>query len=428
MSIRLRRALLASALVVCVGLPVGKLTAAGFGTQGGVPPRPLYGNAGDLVRLDPTTLRPLPGRRVPLVSDTWAWSYAPGRAQLALASDDPGPELRLVDLRRMRLLGDARLARRGSTWATAWVSPQRILAVVITDADDTIVAGVDPASRRVVWRRTLGGSLRVGQRFRRSLVLVLGPRGRIGESRFVRVTPDGRLHSASLPEIRSGSETVETEADGGSALDSRPGLAIDRPARRAFVVPAEGPVAEVDLRTLQVRSHVLHRAPAVGAARSPDAVSAGTRDALWLGNGLLAITGFDSHFSPRTGDSPGRSWTTPAGLALVDVRSWSGRTIDDRATAAARVGGSLMASSFVESGRKLSGSGLTAYSFAGERRFHRYGDEPIGVEPLGRRVLVAGLSTIALIDARTGRELRRFRRLPASPLFGEQSFPPTAAG
>jgi hypothetical protein len=409
---------------VSVGLLLGKQTGAGLGTEGGAPPPPLYGNAGDLVRLDPATLRPLRGRRVPLDSDTWAWSFAPGGSRLALASDRDGPKLRLVDLRRMRLIGDARVARRGSAWGTAWVLPRRILAVVLTRAgDDTIVAGVDAASRRVVWRRTLGGSLQAGERFRRSLLLVLGPRDGVGESRFVQVTPAGRLHSASLPEVRSGSETVETKPDGAFVLESRPGLAIDRPGTRAFVVQADGPPAEVDLRTFQVRSHLLHP-----AAELPDGAVAGTRDALWLGNGLLAVTGFDSNFSAGTGKSRARTWTTPAGLTLIDVRRWSGQTIDDRATDVMRAGGTLYASSFVVSGRRPSGSGLTAYSFAGRRRFHRYGDEPVGVQPLGRKLLVAGPRTIALIDARTGRELRRFRRLQASPLFGEQSFPPTAAG
>jgi hypothetical protein len=420
MSVWIRRRLLVCALVVFLGLPLGKLTAAGVGTQGGAPPRPLYGNAGDLVRIDPATLRPLPGRRVPLDSDTWAWSFAPGRSRLALASDSPGPKLRLVDLRRMRLIGDARLARRGSAWATAWVSPRRILAVVVTRADDTTVAGVDAASRRVVWRRTLGGSLQAGERFRRSLVLVLGPRGRVGESRFVQVTPDGRLHSASLPEIRSGSEAIETGQDAALRLESRPGLAIDRSGRRAFVVQAEGPVAEVDLRTLQVRSHVLRP-----GGQPPNALAAGTREALWLGRARLAVTGFDTGVSVGTGKSRGRTWTTPAGLTVIDLRRSSGRTIDYRATDVVRVGGTVFASSFVWSPRRAWGSGLTGYTLAGRRRFHRYGDEPIvGVRPLGRRLLVARPRSIELIDARTGRELRRFRRLPASPLVGDQPFPP----
>lgn len=335
-----------------------------------------------------------------MASDTWAWSFSADRRRIALVSDSPGPELRFVNLRTMRVLGDARLAPRGSAWATAWVAPRRVLGVVVTRGDDTVVAGVDPGTRRVVWRRELGGSLRVGEPFRRSLVLVLGPSSGVGESRLVRVSAGGRIRSAVLPGIQSGAE---------GALDSRPGLAIDRLGARAFVVQAGGPVAEVDMRTLAVSLH-----PHL-PGRAPDATSAATRDALWLGRGLLAVTGLDG--------------TRPAGLTVMDTRRWCARKVDSRATAAAVAGGTLLATSVFDS-RPTVGSGLTGYSLRGRRRFHRYGDEPLGVEPVGRRVLVADAlgGRVEMLDARTGRVLRRYGRLYAHPIFGDQPFPPTAAG
>ena len=363
-------------------------------------PPTVYGLRGHLVRLDRTTLRPLGGRTAPLSSDTWTWSFSADRRRIALVSDSPGPELRFVNLRTMRVLGDTRLAPRGSAWATAWVAPRRVLGVVVTRGDDTVVAGVDSGTRRVVWRRELGGSLRVGEPFRRSLVLVLGPSDEVGESRLVRVSAGGQVRSAPLPGIRSGHEDT---------LDSRPGLAIDRPGARAFVVQAGGPVAEVDMRTLALSL----RPPLAG--RAPDARSAATRDALWLRGGLLAVTGLDG--------------TRPAGLTLVDTRRWSARKIDSRATAAAVAGGTLLASSVFDS-RPTVGSGLTGYSLRGRQKFHRYGDEPLGVQPVGRRVLVADArgGRVEMLDARTGRVLRRYGRLYAHPIFGDQPFPPTAAG
>jgi hypothetical protein len=399
MSLPKPRRPLTAALLLTASLLPGLPAAADDRPRETAAPPPAYGLRGDLLRLDRTTLLPLRGRRAPLSSDTWAWSFSSDRHRIALVSDSPGPELRFVDLRTMRVLGDARLAARGSAWATAWLAPRRVLGVVVTPGDDTVVAGVDPDSRRVVWRRKLGGSLRVGEPFRRSLVLVLGPSGEVGESRVVRVSAGGRIRSAALPGIRSGNQ---------GAVDSRPGLAIDRPGARAFVVQAGGPVALVDMRTLAVSLHP----PLPG--RVPDATSAATRDALWLGRGLLAVTGLDG--------------TRPAGLTLVDTRGWSARKVDSRATAAAVAGGTLLASSFLESGRRPVGSGLTGYSLEGKRRFHRYGDEPIGVEPVGRRVLVAGAGRVELLDARTGRVLRRYRSLYADPIFSDQPFPPTAAG
>jgi hypothetical protein len=65
---------------------------------------------------------------------------------------------------------------------------------------------------------------------------------------------------------------------------------------------------------------------------------------------------------------------------------------------------------------KFAGNGLSGYALDGKRRFHLYGHDPIsGVQPLGSRVLVGGNSgsrlfrRAALLDARSGRELRRVR-------------------
>ena len=372
----------------------------------GASPR-LYEIAGDFVRLDPETLHPVRGQRAPLDSDSWAWSFAPGRGRIALVSDSPGPELRLIALRTMRVIGDAKLARRGSAWATAWVSRRRLLGVVVTRADDTIVAGVDPATRKVVWRRSLGGSLRVGEAFHNGLVLILGPRTDVGPSRLVRVSASGSIRSAPLAEIRSGSV---------GPLDSRPGLAIDHSAARAFVVQAGSPVAEVDLRTLQVGEH-----PPLLRGRAPDATTGATRDAIWLGKGLLAVTGWDIRSSGAA---------TPAGLTLVNTVTWSARKIHRRATDAVVWHYTLLAYSFPYSGRGTLGSGLTGYSLAGERKFHRYGDDPVaGAQPLSSGVLVITPTQATLINSRTGRELRRYqRRLFGTTVFGDRSFPPTADG
>jgi hypothetical protein len=361
---------------------------------------PAYGLADELVRLDRATLRPLRGRSAPLASDSWAWSFAADRRRIALVSDSPGPELRFVDLRRMRVIGDAKLARRGSVWATAWVAPRRVLGVVVTRSDDTLVVAVDPNTRRVVWRRELGGSLRVGEPFRRGLVLVLGPSGAVGDSRLVRVTARGDVRSVALPGIRSGLE---------AGIDSRPGLAIDGSDARAFVVQAGGPVTEVHLPTLGLSQHP----PLPGAA--PDATRAATRDAVWLRGGLLAVTGFDADM--------------PAGLTLIDTRRWNATTIDRRAREIAVVGDTLLAYSFADSGGRPVGSGLTGYSLGGRRRFHRFGNDPIaGVKPLGSGVLVVGPRSVVLLNGRTGSVLRRYSRLRATPIFGDQAFSPTAAG
>jgi hypothetical protein len=361
-----------------------------------------------LVRVDRNTLRPLTEPRVPLAGEPLGWSFAPDRSRLAIGSTQRGAKLRLIDLRAMRALGDVRVARRGSGVATTWTGPTRVLAVVVTPgccgAGDTIVAAVDAARRRVIWRKKLGGSLQAGERLRRGLLLVLGPRRRsVGPSRVVRVGSRGDIRSEPLPEILSG---IAPSRSATQVWD--PGLAVDSSRRRAFVVQAQAPLAEVDVRTLQVRWHPLE--PLTGAA---DGMVGPTRHALWLGHGLLAVTGVDSRFSPGDHAHGVRGWQTPAGLTLVDTRRWRARTIDPRTTDAQLVAGTVLASSFlvdspVRAGR---GSGLTGYSIEGRRKFHLFGKAPLtGVQPLGSRALVGALRASVLIDARTGRRLRRYRR------------------
>jgi hypothetical protein len=421
------RLVLAGGLLALAGLLAAQPAVAPIARPGGTSPPSLYGvtwqGSLGLVRIDRATLRPLPGRRVPLpeTGEPLAWSFAHDRSRIVLGSAARGATLRLIDLRAMRTLGDVRVMRRGSEVATAWAGPRRVLAVGVVPgccgAGDTIVAGVDAGRRRVVWRRTLGGSLQAGERLHRSLLLVLGPRGRsIGPSRLVEVGPRGGIRSAPLPEIRSG-----LEPDGrGVTQHWDPGLAVDRSGARAFVVQAGAPVAEVDLSTLQVRSHPLE--PKVRAA---DAVAGPTRRALWLGRGILAVTGSDSNYSSDGPEGGVRGRETPAGLTLVDTRRWHARTIDPRATDAALVSGTVLASSFLfdSRGRTTPGSGLTGYTVDGRRKFHRFGAAQItGVQALGRRALVGALNGNALIDARTGKRIRSYRRFTTSLLVGDAPF------
>ncbi len=411
-------------------------------------PATLYGIAGPppagLVRLDPRTLQRLPGWRIPLQSHSFGWSFSPDRSRLALGSDGSA-EIRLLDLRRPRVLGDVevKVARSGSVLATAWAGARRVLAVVVSPGccglGDTTVAGIDARGPRLLWQRRLGGSLQAGGRFRRSLVLVLGPRGRaLGLSRLVLVGPEGRARSVPLSQIRSGSEPARDGRDPARFLlrQWNPGLALDPSGARAFVVQAGAPVAEVDLRSLRLRYRVLSQ-PISLLGRLHDwlepqalakAQEGPNRQALWLGRGLLAVTGTDTHASLGSGREA--QWETPAGLRVIDTRRWSVRTLDPRATRAAFVSGTLLSFGFLWDSRKqgISGSGLSGYARDGSRRFHLYGDDPISdVQPLGSRILVGGAAASrifrrgALLEASSGRELGRVR-FDFQLLAGDQPF------
>lgn len=323
-----------------------------------------------------------------------------------------GARLRFIDLRRMHALGDVTVSRRGSGIATTWAGPRRVLSVVVTPAccgaGDTVVAAVDAERRRVVWRRRLGGSLQAGERLGGSLLLVLGPRGRaLGPSRLIEVSEHGPTRSVTLPGIVSGTRTGTGFTESWS-----PGLGLDRSGRRAFVVQANAPVAEVDLRTFVARSH---RLP--GEARAADALSGPDRKAVWLGHGMLAITGVDRRIA-----ADGAAVERPAGLTLVDTRRWVARRLDARTTDAALVSGTLLASSFVVDSRRRRtiGSGLSGYSVSGRRKFHLFGSAPItGVQALGANALVGAMRTSILIDARSGRRLPLVPRLAMTLIHGD---------
>jgi len=252
---RARRLLLVAGLLVLAGVTVaGAASEHKSGGPGALrlqsaltSARPLYGIAGPspagLVRVDPRTLRARSGRRVPLAAHTFGWSFSPDRSRLAIGSDGSG-EVRLVDLDRWRALGDVkiRVARGGSVLATAWVGSSRVLAVVVSPGccglGDTTVAGIDALRHRLLWQRPLGGSLQDGQRFRRSLVLVLGPRGRaLGPSRLALVGPGGRVRFAPLAQIRSGRQRSSTQSARGFITDIwNPGSAVDAAGARAFQI------------------------------------------------------------------------------------------------------------------------------------------------------------------------------------------------
>ncbi|MGH7358410.1 MAG: hypothetical protein ACREJR_06315 [Candidatus Rokuibacteriota bacterium] len=108
--------------------------------------------------------------------------------------------------------------------------------------------------------------------------------------------------------------------------------------------------------------------------------------------------------------------TTPAGLALVDVRDWTQRTLDDQASQLSFSSGTLLAygTSWSSATQKTTGMGLTAYGLDGKERFHLFEDQPIyHVETAAPYAYIwrDGASPVA-IDLRSGRvgsQLDRYR-------------------
>jgi hypothetical protein len=384
-------------------------------------PRPVR-----LYALDRRTLRPRRDRSAPLAGHTFGWSFSPDRRRLAIGNQGSA-ELRLVDLRRLRVLGDVELGGRGLVFVTTWAGRGRVLAAVLTPGccglGDTTVVGVDAESRRVLWRRRLGGSLQGADRTAQGLVLVVGPRFAIGPSRLVQVDGGGTVRSTPLGRIRSG----WARSGSGDRVVARawnPGLALDGRGR-AFVVQAGAPVAEVDLRTLAVRYHELSEPISLlGRLRDwldPAAEAKGIegpeRRALWLGEGRLAVTGTDNHVEAGA-QAVERVFATPTGLKLIDTRRWTIRTLDRSTSSVALAGRTLLAGGMTwDSGAgKLRGDGLRAYDLRGNLLYQLYRGQPVEAsETVPQGVLVgggAGSSLFrrgALVEPASGRVLRRLR-------------------
>lgn len=414
------RRLLALALIVGAGAAVAAASNESSAEQGvaGAVPKVLLAirwqhDRGTLVRLDGRTLRQA-ARGLPLGRFTSSASFSPDRRQLVLAREQP-TALRFVDLTTLRRSFDLPLRETGFATTTAWLTARRLLALVSLDDGGHLLLVVDPVARRIVSRQTIDGRIEQIGRGRERLLLLLAPADRIGAARLLAAGPDGRIETAPLPRTLAGSRK-----DGSSPLlhGRLPGLAVDADGGRAYVLAAGAPVAEVELKTMHVSYRQLHQQRSLSSRLAawllPSAQAKGIagpqRQALWLGDGVLALTGVDDQTSI---DAKG-NWHyrfDPAGLTLIDTRTWSRRTIDDRVTTAWRLGPTLLAL------RSDPGGGpptLVGYDHGG-RLLYTAGLQTNGiVHPAGETAYVeTSDNRLVRLDGRTGAILAR---APASGL------------
>ena len=326
-----------------------------------------------LVRVDPETLRPRPGKGMAVGSGgcaprqggsaCWSnppWTASPDGARVALARNDLS-SLQVVDASRLRVTASVQL-RGGPIGALAWLPRGRLLALEEVAGEQQRLVVIDLATKRVLARRPLGGSVVLLGRTPQELVMLLAPAQAIGPARIAIADSSGTVRFVGLPRILAGSKLLGTGSN--HRVDSRlPGLAVDSQGRRAFVV-AQGLAAEVDLRTLAVSYHSLDRPASflsrlwnwLEPAAAAKQVSGYYRSAQWLGDGLLAASGTDSE----------QARSAPAGLLTLDTQVWNPRTVDRGATSFWVAGELLLATGWE------TGIGLTAYGFDGVRRLQLF--------------------------------------------------------
>jgi hypothetical protein len=380
------------------GAPPGPATTAAVGTAAGTPAappslpsgpaaavRPVWAIVGDpgrlLVRLDPRSLRPLPGRRLTLGDTVGGLAWSPDRATLVLGDNDQDA-LHVVDARRMRVLRKVWLDAPSPPQWFGWLGPRRVLAVVDQPLGDPGTAPgeagvvlVDPLAGRVLHRQNLHRRVSAAVFLGGRAVLLTTPPDGIGTAGLVVVDGTGTVRTVPLRAITAGFKEPAEWTSTSVAEQREAGLAVDPAGGRAFVVAAGTPVAEVDLATLRVAYHGLSQPVSLLRRLAgwlvPPAeaklVSGPWRQACWLGDGLLAVWGFEVKVVGDAGGQPDLK-DTPSGLKLVDTRRWTVRQVHPEATGVRWHAGRLLAYGVRwYDQQRPGGIGLTIYG-PGDRR------------------------------------------------------------
>ena len=362
----------------------------------GIVDHSVYSGDGSLARFNPQTLHPSPGRTA-LDGYQQGWSFSPNRHQLVFGNDNEScvggaTGLRFLDVPGMRTLGEVRLAPNGPVEATAWLDATHVLAIVaVSDClttKRTVVFTVNATSRLVVAQATLSGQLLDSTVTHGKLVLLLGPQHALGHARIATVDATGHVRQVVLGQINAGRVLPTPTMDSSLTRINLPGLAIDAGSDTAYVVPAGERLAAVNLRTLRVSYHDLSKKQSLFARfihwLDPTAQAKGDqgpqRQALWLGNGLLAVTGSDSTMSQ---DANGH-WSmtvTPIGLQIINTHSLSYRSLASNISQIQLTGGLLFATgSSYHADQNTSNqtyAGLTAYTPTGQQRYHLFGNDAV---------------------------------------------------
>jgi hypothetical protein len=427
------------ALVGAVSSPRSAATDTGAARPAKAPPvlGISYGTPrGTLAWFEPTTLRLLPGRKAQLAGHLGSWAFSDDRRSLAVGScEGPGtrtPGIRFVDARRMRVQGDLPLSRYRRVCASAltWLRPEKLLAVMSTGAASASeVVLVDTRTRRVLRRSPLPASPTAVGRTDEELVLLFSSFGEFAPARLAVIDSEGTVRIRLVERVLAGTVVDGTSAE-YRAKTIQPGLAVDPDGRRAFVVPASGPVAEVGLDTLDVSYHELDRPSLLGRllrwvtpAAQAKVMEGPVREARWLGDGMLAVSGFDYSVEAGAGGAP-HERQAPAGVRLIDTRSWTSRLLEPEASGVAVGPGLLVA----QGGRWESeeergyGPGLRAFGLDGRERWRLHDGEYRWLDAAGSvgYVHIDG-GAAEVVDLGTGSVMARVTRDPFPQLLAGQS-------
>lgn len=372
------------------------------------------GHGDRLTRVDPQTLRPVsPG--VPTFLDGFGGEFSPDGRLFAYGNGFDGRALvQLIDVQRWSTRARLDLGGDGPV-ALFWAAPNRLIAVVGegSSGPQRVLVVAAPGGE-VLTRRRFRGRRLAGATTPLGPVMLVAPERGIGPARILHAGVDGSLRAIELARIRAGGN----EGRRRGARFRVPGLTIDPEAGVAYVIGA-GPMlaARIDLTSGAVSYHGLRpRGSAPRAAAAKGNVAAWWREAIWLGDGRIAVTG---HYEPPF--RPGRrlrAANRPFGVRLIDSRDWTIRTLHPGATLMHRAGARLLASgtTWYDGWKRSRSTGLLAFDSLGRRAFTRFRGADVSVLGSHGRlayVWVRPTRMLHVLDLRSGRSLRSERVGPA---------------
>jgi hypothetical protein len=220
------------------------------------------------------------------------------------------------------------------------------------------------------------------------LALLLAPPAGRGGARLV-VVSEAATRTIALP-LHVSARSLDKSVLGGAI-----GLAVNREAGNAYLVEPAGRVLDVNLASRKVSVFEPPLRKPAAAAKGP---VQSTVQALWLGRGVLAVTGVRRMASGRL---------LPLGLWLTNTRSWRSRLVDPMVTGMAYSGSTVLGFQpfFDQLGAGTTAIGLRGYSLGGLLRFRAFAGKPITVARVqGRYAYAAGTgsSGTSVVDVGRG--------------------------
>lgn len=366
------------------------------------------GHGSDLLfRVNPRTLQQV-GRPIRTFRGGSDLSVSPDGRRLAFADASGrgtrrGAHIHFVDVAGWRSMGVVRVGRTG--WLTVgWVGPNRVVANAGEGSGRQRLLWVDAKSKKVVARRSYRGWTVNSLPVPGGLAIAMGPPEGVGPLRILLADENGGIRTIGVDGIEAGAQYAEPSDPSGRVLT--PAIAVDRESGRLYVVAARGlKAAEVDLASGAVSYHSL------GASASKGNVGVWWRDAVWAGDGRIAVTG--TTWPPVRGRRASAG-PVPFGVRMIDTATWTIDTLDPRPDSMHVAGDTVLASGtrWFDGARRTESTGLLAFDDAGRRAYTRFRGRQVVL--LGSRgslgyVWVRRTRTAHVIDIASGRTLKAIR-------------------